>query len=148
MITAGWETGLAGSSSLLESDVPIIAVGVERSRSSSYEDRGTPGLSPGDRFSWGPNPLFDAENVVDTGVFVTGMCAVFNLAGDCWAVETITYGLDHATLRVHGILPGNGDPATFVVIDGTGPFSSATGTLTVTANPDGITWFRRFELSI
>ena len=127
-------------------DAPIISVGVERSVFSSYEDRGAPGISPGDRFHWGPNPLYDAENVLDTGVSVQGMCAVFNNAGDCWVVETITFGLDGSTLLVHGILPGNGDPATLTIFAGTGIFATTTGTVTVIANPDGNTWFRRFEL--
>jgi len=129
-------------------DPPIISVGVERSVFSSYEDRGTPGISPGDRFHWGPNPLYDSENVLDTGVSVQGMCAVFNGAGDCWVVETITFGLDGSTLRVHGILPGNGDPAFLVIFDGDGIFATSSGTVTVIANPDGVTWFRRFELTM
>ncbi|MGE3797926.1 MAG: hypothetical protein AB7G88_08800 [Thermomicrobiales bacterium] len=147
MSMAGLRTSAQQPTETAES-VPIISVGVERSFASSYNDRGLPGLSPGDRFFWGPNPLFDAENLIDTGVSVMGMCAVFNRQGDCWVVETITFGLDGSTLRVHGILPGNGDQAVLTIFDGSGAFATASGTITVIANPDGQTWFRRFELTI
>src|SRR5688572_23971727 len=59
--------------------VPIVSMAVERSAVTGYIDLDPPGLSPGDRYTWGPNPLYDGENVIDTGVTVSGECAVFNL---------------------------------------------------------------------
>jgi hypothetical protein len=128
-----------------ENRLPILSFSVERLVHSGYVDRGSPGLSPGDLYTWGPNPLFDAENIVDTGASVRGACVVLDASGLCLANEVSSFVLG-GQLHAQGLISGGDSVSTLTIIGGTRNFLNATGTIEMQQLPDGAAWIRVYEV--
>jgi len=126
---------------------PIISELVERLENVRYIDQGDPGRSPGDLIVWGPNPLYDAENVLDTGATTQGLCIAINAGADCMLVETITFETG-GTLDIRGMRPGEPVASEWTIVGGSGSFRGVTGTVTVSPTADPTIWARRFEFWI
>jgi hypothetical protein len=120
---------------------------VEQNEHDTNVDLGEPGPSAGDLRVWGPNPLFDAENAVDTGATTQGSCVTINAANDCLAQETVLFA-DGSTLEIQGIQLGGGQPSTRTIVAGSGEFLGAVGTVSVAPTEDEAVWSKTFEFSL
>lgn len=118
---------------------------VERPEEETLLDLGESGASPGDLLVWGPNPLYDEANEVNTGVVTSGSCISLNAAGDNHCMETVLFA-DGSTLEVQGIQRGSGEPSRTTIVGGAGIYRGATGTLMVGLSDDLTTWTKTFEV--
>ena len=118
---------------------------VERADNVTILDLGDPGTSPGDLTVWGPDPLFDEANEVDTGALTHGSCMSLNTGGDNHCTETVLFA-DGSTLEIQGIQQGSGEPSTTTIVGGSGIYLGATGTLLVDPSDDFTTWTKTFEV--
>lgn len=84
----------------------------ERNEHETNGDLGDPGPSAGDLRVWGPNPLFDAGNVEDTGATTQGSCVALNAANDCLAQDTVVFtGGSTLEMQVFNLARGTHQPA-------------------------------------
>jgi hypothetical protein len=120
---------------------------VERALNVTIIDVGEPGPSAGDLTVWGPDPLYDAANEVDTGALTQGSCLALNAEGDNHCTETIVFA-DSSTLAIQGVQLGGGGPSLTTIVGGSGAYLGATGTLTVTASDDFLLWTKTFEMTL
>lgn len=127
---------------------PITLILVERSGTPGGEtitDIGDPGFTAGDTLVWGPNPLYDADNAVDTGATTAGSCQTLNANGDGLCMEVITFP-DGSTIAVQGIQLGHGERSTTTIVGGSGQYLHASGTLIVEASEDRSLWTKTLEI--
>jgi hypothetical protein len=124
---------------------PMALTLVEHSESETITDLGEPGFSAGDALVWGPNPLFDAANAVDTGAVTQGSCLVLNASGDTHCIETIAFP-DGSTLAIQGVQLGSLAPSTMTIVGGSGQYLHASGTLVVEASADRSLWTKTMEI--
>jgi hypothetical protein len=120
---------------------------VERADHVTILDLGDPGTSAGDVTVWGPDPLYDEANAVDTGALTHGSCLSLNAAGDNHCLETILFG-DGSTLAIQGIQRGSGAPSLTTIVGGSGTYRGATGTVLVDPSPDYRTWTKTFTVFV
>jgi len=99
----------------------------------------------GDVTVWGPNPLYDEANAVDTGALTHGSCTSLNTAGDNHCTETVLFA-DGSTLEIQGIQRGSGEPSPTTIVGGSGEYRGATGTVVVDPSADYRTWTKTFEV--
>jgi hypothetical protein len=118
---------------------------VERPEQVTILDLGESGTSPGDLTVWGPNPLYDEANEMDTGALTHGSCMSLNTAGDNHCKETVLFA-DGSTLEIQGIQRGSGEPSLTTIIGGSGMYRGATGTVLVDPSADYQTWTKTFEV--
>ena len=118
---------------------------VERPDEETSVDLGEPGSGPGDLLLWGPNPLYDEANEVDSGAVTYGSCILLNAAGDNHCMETILFA-DGSALEIQGVQKDSGEETRTTILGGTGTYRGATGSLTVRMSEDGMTWIKTFEL--
>ena len=119
---------------------------VEHAENVSIIDLGEDGMSPGDLTVWGPDPLFDEANAVDTGALTHGSCLALNAEGDNHCTETIVFP-NGSTLAIQGIQLGSGAPSSTTIVGGSGDFLGAMGTVLVDASDDYTLWTKTFEIS-
>ncbi len=108
-------------------------------------DLGDTGKSAGDITVWGPDPLFDEANEVDTGALTHGSCLSLNAAGDNHCKETVLFA-DGSTLEIQGIQRGSGEPSLTTIVGGSGMYLGATGTVLVDPSDDYTIWTKTFEV--
>jgi hypothetical protein len=118
---------------------------VERPEEETSVDLGEPGTSPGDLLLWGPNPLYDEANEVDSGAVTFGSCVLLNAAGDNHCMETIEFP-DGSTIEIQGVQKVSGESTRTTIIGGSGTYRGATGTVTAGMSEDGTTWIKTFEI--
>jgi len=118
---------------------------VEHADSVTQVDYGTSGPSAGDVMVWGPDPLYDAANVTDTGATTQGSCFALNADFDCVAKETIVWP-DGSTLEFQGIELGKGVPSSRTIVGGSGRYLGAIGTMSVEPNADLTLWTKTIKL--
>ncbi|MDQ3640053.1 MAG: hypothetical protein M3450_00965 [Actinomycetota bacterium] len=118
---------------------------VERPDQVTILDLGDSGTSAGDLTVWGPNPLYDEANEVDTGAVTHGSCMSLNTVGDNHCKETVLFA-DGSTLEIQGIQRGSGEPSLTTIVGGSGTYLGATGTVLVDPSPDYRTWSKSFEV--
>lgn len=109
-------------------------------------DHGDPGPSVGDVQVWGPNPLYDADDRVDTGATTQGICTALNAAFDCIVTETIVFA-DGSTLQIQGVEFASA-PSRRTIVGGSGAYLGATGTVTVEPTVDQSRWAKTIELHL
>ncbi len=126
-------------------DTATVFILVERADQVTILDLGDPGTSAGDVTVWGPNPLYDEANAVDTGAVTHGSCLSLNTAGDNHCLETVLIA-DGSTLEIQGIQRGSGDPSLTTIVGGSGAYRGATGTVLVDPSADYRTWTKTFEV--
>ncbi len=118
---------------------------VERALNVTIVDLDGDGQTAGDLTVWGPDPLFDEENAVDTGAVTQGSCLALN-AGANHCVETIIFP-DGSTLTIQGVQRGAGEPTLTTITGGSGRNLGATGTVLVEASADLTLWTKTFEIT-
>lgn len=118
---------------------------VERAEHVTILDFGDPGKSAGDMTLWGPDPLFDEGNAVDTGAVTQGSCLSLNTAGDNHCLETVLFA-GGSTLEIQGIQRGSGEPSLTTIVGGSGTYRGATGTVLVDPSADYRTWTKTFTV--
>ena len=117
---------------------------VERSEGATTVDVGAAGPSIGDAIVWGPAPLYDAANAVDTGATTQGACVLFQASGACIATESLAFP-DGSTLEIQGVQAAGAQPSSRTIVGGSGRYLGATGTVTVGPSADLATWTKTFE---
>ena len=120
---------------------------IEHAEHVTIVDIGDLGTSPGDITVWGPDPLYDEANEVDTGAVTQGSCHALNTDGDNHCYETIVFA-DGSTLAIQGVQLGSGGPSVTTIVGGSGTYLGAAGTLTVTADADRFLWTKEFAISL
>ncbi len=118
---------------------------VERAENVSIIDIGESGMSPGDVTVWGPDPLFDEANEVDTGALTHGSCLALNASGDNHCTETIVFA-NGSTLAIQGVQKARGAPSLTTIVGGSGDYLGAMGTVLVDASDDFTLWTKTFEI--
>ncbi len=118
---------------------------VEHNDNETIVDLGEPGPSAGDMLVWGPNPLYDAANAIDTGATTQGTCVTLHAANACLAHETVIFP-DGSTLEIQGVERGGGEPSARTIIAGSGQYLGATGTLSVVPTEDEQLWTKTFTI--
>ncbi len=118
---------------------------VERPEHVTILDLGDSGKSAGDVTVWGPDPLYDEANAVDTGALTHGSCLSLNTAGDNHCLETVLFA-DGSTLEIQGIQHGSGEPSVTTIVGGSGTYRGATGTVVVDPSADYRTWTKTFTV--
>jgi hypothetical protein len=118
---------------------------VERPEHVTILDLGDPGKSAGDVTVWGPDPLYDEANAVDTGALTHGSCLSLNAAGDNHCLETVLFA-DGSSLEIQGIQRGSGEPSLTTIVGGSGTYRGATGTVLVDPSADYRTWAKTFTV--
>jgi len=155
MFVVTFAAGLGLASAIAQDSVPIAtpeAGGsvsltlVERAISVSTVDIGEIGMTPGDILVWGPDPLYDAKNVADTGATTQGSCLALNSAGDYHCSETIIFP-DGSTIEIQGVQPPGDAPSSRTIIGGSGQYLDASGTMLVDPSPDLATWTKTLEIT-
>lgn len=125
-------------------DGPMTMTLVERALNVTIVDLDDDGQTAGDLTVWGPDPLFDAANAVDTGAVTQGSCQALNAeANHC--VETILFP-DGSTLTIQGVQRGAGVPSLTTITGGSGLYLGATGTVLVEASADLTLWTKTFDI--
>jgi hypothetical protein len=136
-----------------QSATPEVAAGtqtivlVEHADAVTQVDIGPEGVSPGDVMVWGPDPLYDATNVNDTGATTQGSCFALNANFDCVAQETILW-TDGSTLEFQGIELGGGVPSMRTIVGGSGRYLGAIGTMSAEPNDDLTLWTKTINLEL
>lgn len=120
---------------------------VEHAINVTVVDVGETGPSAGDITVWGPDPLFDEANEVDTGAVTQGSCLALNANFDNHCTETVVFP-DGSTIAIQGVQLGNGGPSVTTIVGGSGRYLGATGTVTVTATENDTLWTKVFEIVI
>lgn len=123
---------------------PVELELVERSRNVNMVDIGNDGPTPGDMIVWGPDPLYDSDNIEDTGSVTYGSCVMVNTGGDCMAQETFVFA-DGSTLEVQGLEFGATLPSVKTIVGGSGVFLGASGTLTDIPDSTRTTWTKHIR---
>ena len=124
---------------------PMTMTLVERALTVTVLDLDDDGQTAGDSTVWGPNPLFNAANAVDTGAVTQGSCLALNAnANHC--VETVLFP-DGSTLTIQGVQRGAGVPAQTTITGGSGIYAGATGTVLVEASADLTLWTKTFDIA-
>jgi hypothetical protein len=118
---------------------------IERNDNIFVLDQGPTGPSAGDWQVWGPNPLYDEANGVDTGATTQGTCFALPAGPDCYANETILFP-DGSTLEIQGIEGGAAQPSTRTIVGGSGRYLGAGGTVTVAPTEDETVWTKTLEI--
>ncbi|HET9661144.1 MAG TPA: hypothetical protein VFP05_12490 [Thermomicrobiales bacterium] len=126
------------------SSAPVELELVDQSRNVNTVDFGNDGLTPGDLIVWGPDPLYSADDLQDTGSVTYGSCVMVNTDGDCMAQETFIFA-DGSTLEVQGLEFGATKPSVKTITGGSGIFLGATGTLTDIPDANRTTWTKHIE---
>jgi hypothetical protein len=144
-VLAGGVRAFAQDSTPATDGSPLLLTLMEHSASETITDLGAPGFSAGDLIVWGPNPLYDAANAVDTGAVTQGSCQVLNAAGDGHCIETIVFP-DGSTLAIQGVQLGNGAQSTTTIVGGSGRYLHAGGTLVVEASADRLLWTKTLKI--
>lgn len=126
------------------SSAPVELELVDQSRNVNNVDFGNDGLTPGDLIVWGPDPLYNADDLQDTGSVTYGSCVMVNTDGDCMAQETFIFA-DGSTLEVQGLEFGATKPSVKTIVGGSGIFLGATGTLTDIPDANRTTWTKHIE---
>jgi hypothetical protein len=127
-------------------EATMVITMVERSENVTNVDRDGDGPSPGDMIVWGPDPLYDETNTVDTGAVTYGTCVMVNDEGDCMANMTILFP-DGSAIQIQGLEPGATVTSVKTIVGGTGEYAGATGTLIDDPSPDRSTWTKTLEIS-
>ncbi len=107
-------------------------------------DLGEPGSSAGDLQVWGPNPLFDVTDSMNTGATTQGSCIALNAAFDCLTTETIAFP-DGSTLQIQGI-ESSAAASQRTIVGGSGTYLGATGTVAVEPTSDQARWAKTFTI--
>lgn len=138
------EVAVATPEAVAANNAPVELELVDRSRNVNTVDFGNDGLTPGDMIVWGPDPLFDADNQVDTGAVTYGTCIMVNTKGDCMAQETFIFA-DGSTIEVQGLEFGATVPSAKTIIGGSGDFLGVTGALTDIPDANRTTWTKHIQ---
>lgn len=138
------EVPVATPEAATSSGAPVELILVDQSRNVNNVDFGNDGLTPGDLIVWGPDPLFNADDLQDTGSVTYGSCVMVNTDGDCLAQETFIFA-DGSTLEVQGLEFGATKPSVKTIVGGSGDFLGATGTLTDIPDDTRTTWTKQIE---
>ncbi len=138
------EVPVATPDAMTATTAPVELILVDQSRNVNTVDFGNDGLTPGDLIVWGPDPLYNADDLQDTGSVTYGSCVMVNTDGDCMAQETFIFA-DGSTLEVQGLEFGATVPSVKTIVGGSGIFLGATGTLTDIPDEDRTTWTKHFE---
>lgn len=109
-------------------------------------DHGDPGPSIGDVQVWGPNPLYDESDSVDTGATTQGICTALDMESDCIVTETIVFA-DGSTLQIQGVEFASA-PSRRTIVGGSGDYLGATGTVAVEPTQDQTKWVKTIEISL
>jgi hypothetical protein len=140
--TSGVEVAPAEPAIMTEMSVLVL---VERTDHVTDVDLGAPGLTPGDMIVWGPNPLYDEANEVDTGATTQGVCIILDASGACVLTETVRFP-DGSTLELQGTEAGGTNPASRTIVGGSGTYIGATGSVWAEPSEDLSTWTKTFEI--
>lgn len=138
------EVPVATPEAVTSENAPVELKLVDQSRNVNDVDFGNDGLTPGDLIVWGPDPLFNADDMQDTGSVTYGSCVMVNTDGDCMAQETFIFA-DGSTLEVQGLEFGATKPSVKTIVGGSGIFLGATGTLTDIPDANRTTWTKHLE---
>jgi hypothetical protein len=134
-----------GATPVVESGATTFTL-VERALNVTTVDVGEPGKSAGDLTVWGPDPLFDEANEVDTGAVTQGSCLALNTEGDNHCIETVVFP-NGSTIAIQGVQSGDGSPSLTTIVGGSGDYLGATGTVLVDASDDFTLWTKTFDIS-
>ena len=126
---------------------PTMLTLVERADRVTTVDLSEPGPSAGDMIIWGPDALYDAANVTDTGATSQGTCVTFGADGACLASETIVFS-DGSTLEIQGIQAGGSAPSTRAIVGGSGTYVGATGTVALAPSADLKSFTKTIEIHL
>lgn len=146
-VVAQDEPGTPAITSSTDVAAPSMAVVeqlVERAERVTTVDLDPAGPSIGDMIVWGPDPLYDAANAVDTGATTQGVCVLFQVSGECIATESIAFP-DGSTLEIQGVQAADALPSSRTIVGGSGQYLGATGTVTVEPSADLTVWTKTFE---
>ena len=133
------EVPVATPEAVTATTAPVELKLVDQSRNVNNVDFGNDGLTPGDMIVWGPDPLYNADDLQDTGSVTYGSCVMVNTDGDCMAQETFIFA-DGSTIEVQGLEFGDTTPSVKTIVGGSGIFLGATGTLTDIPDETRSTW--------
>ena len=103
------EMPVATPEAVTDAKAPVELKLVDQSRNVNTVDYANDGLTPGDMIVWGPDPLYNADNMQDTGSVTYGSCVMVNTDGDCMAQETFIFA-DGSTIEVQGLEFGDTTP--------------------------------------
>lgn len=142
---------LFGASVAAQEATPVAPAGsvqtftlVERALNVTMVDVGDEGASAGDITVWGPDPLYDEANEVDTGALTQGSCLALSATMN-HCTETVVFP-NGSTLEIQGVQLGPDQTSVTTIVGGSGDWLGATGTVTVTSNSDGTLWTKTFEI--
>ncbi len=135
---------VATPEAMTAANAPVELKLVDQSRNVNTVDYANDGLTPGDMIVWGPDPLYNADNMQDTGSVTYGSCVMVNTDGDCMAQETFIFA-DGSTLEVQGLEFGATTQSVKTIVGGSGIFLGATGTLTDIPDATRSTWTKHIE---
>lgn len=138
------EVPLATPEASPAASAPVELILVDRSRNVNTVDFGNDGLTPGDMIVWGPDPMYNADDLEDTGSVTYGSCVMVNTDGDCMAQETFIFA-DGSTIEVQGLEFGSTKSSVKTIVGGSGIFLGITGTLTDTPDANRTTWTKHIE---
>ena len=138
------EVPVATPEAVTATTAPVELKLVDQSRNVNNVDFGNDGLTPGDMIVWGPDPLYNADDLQDTGSVTYGNCVMVNTDGDCMAQETFIFA-DGSTIEVQGLEFGDTTPSVKTIVGGSGIFLGATGTLTDIPDETRSTWTKHIE---
>jgi Dirigent-like protein len=143
--------GLITARAVAQTGTPMAGVGpatlvlVEHGDHITQIDQGERGPSVGDLIVWGPDPLYDAENVSDTGATTQGTCVTLHVVDECLATETIVFA-DGSTLQIQGVERAIGSSSR-TIVGGSGRYLGATGTVTVAPSADQTLWTKTIAIA-
>jgi hypothetical protein len=138
------EVPVATPEAVTASNAPVELMLIDQSRNVNNVDFGNDGLTPGDMIVWGPDPLYNADDLQDTGSVTYGSCVMVNTDGDCMAQETFIFA-DGSTIEVQGLEFGATKPSVKTIVGGSGIFLGATGTLTDIPDENRTTWTKHIQ---
>ena len=95
------EVPVATPEAVTATTAPVELKLIDQSRNVNNVDFGNDGLTPGDLIVWGPDPLYNADDLQDTGSVTYGSCVMVNTDGDCMAQETFIFA-DGSTAKCRG----------------------------------------------